>query len=285
MFGSMRSVLRLQALINVRRYSSSETPLTLCTQENGIRRIVMNNPKKRNALSTGMMEQLLNDITDDISNKSLRVIIISANGPVFCAGHDLKELIATEKPAKHAEIFGLCTQLMETIQDIPVPVICQVDSLATAAGCQLVASCDIAVSTERASFCTPGVNIGLFCSTPGVALARAVPRKTALDMLFTGKVIDAQTAYANGLVSRLVPHEQLDDETNKIAETICEKSRSVIAIGKASFYRQVIKDRHSAYMDASNVMVQNMSMKDGKGGIEAFVGKRKPEWTHSLEVV
>lgn len=229
-----------------------------------------------------MMTQLLNDITKDITNKSLRVIIISAKGPAFCAGHDLKELVGTEKRSEHAKIFGLCSELMETIQDIPVPVLCQVDSLATAAGCQLVASCDIAISTERATFCAPGVNIGLFCSTPAVALARAVPRKLALDMLFTGKIIDAETAYTNGLVSRLVNHEDLEAETMRIAETICAKSRSVIAIGKASFYRQVVKDRHSAYMDASDVMVQNMSMKDGREGISSFIQKRKPNWTHSF---
>jgi len=283
MLGFSRILVRGQKLQQGLRCFSSAEPLTLTTEENGIRRVVMNNVKQRNALSSQMMEALREDITRDLHDKSLRVIILSANGPVFCAGHNLKELVGTVERSEHAKIFGLCTELMETIQDIPIPVICQVDSLATAAGCQLVASCDIAVASERATFCTPGVNIGLFCSTPAVALARAVPRKTALDMLLTGKIIDAKDALANGLVSRVVDSAKLEAATSEIAQTIVDKSRSVIAIGKASFYRQVVKDRHSAYMDASDVMVQNMSMKDGKDGIKSFIGKRKPKWTHALD--
>lgn len=267
---------------NALRCLSSNEPLTICSEENGIRKIIMNNPKKRNALSMEMMTSLYEDITKDINNKDLRVIILSANGPVFSSGHDLKELVNTRERSEHAKIFNFCSKLMETIQDVPVPVLCQVDSLATAAGCQLVASCDIAVASTNASFCTPGVNIGLFCSTPAVALSRSVPRKLALDMLLTGRKIDAQNAYEQGLISRLVSPEDLEKETNDIAKTICEKSRSVIAIGKAGFHRQIVKDRNSAYIDASAVMVQNMSMQDGKGGIEAFLEKRDPNWTHTV---
>jgi len=269
----------------VKRFSSSTVePLTICTDNtNGVRRIVMNSAKNRNALSVAMMKQLLADIKNDVTNKNLRLIVISSNGPVFCAGHDLKELVATEDRAEHARIFSLCSELMETIQDVPVPVVTMVDSLATAAGCQLVATSDLAVASDRATFCTPGVNIGLFCSTPAVALARSVPRKLAFDMLFTGRIIDAQTALSNGLVSRVVKPEELESEVDKIADKIISNSRSVYAVGKASVYRQIIKDRNSAYMDASNVMVQNMSMQDGREGITSFLNKKKPNWSHSFD--
>uniref|UniRef100_H2XX04 Enoyl-CoA hydratase domain-containing protein 3, mitochondrial n=1 Tax=Ciona intestinalis TaxID=7719 RepID=H2XX04_CIOIN len=265
--------------------SNKNGQLTLCTQENGIRRIVLNNPAKRNAMSLKLMESLRENILRDVKELDLRVIVLSANGPAFCAGHDLKELVSIKKRSEHANIFHICSDIMELIQDIPVPVIAEVGAIATAAGCQLVATCDMAVASEKATFCTPGVNIGLFCSTPAVALARAVPRKLALDMLLTGEIISAQQALSNGLVSRVVPHEQLQAEVTRIAEGICEKSRSVIALGKSTFYRQIVKDRNSAYQDASNIMVENMCLHDGPEGIKAFLERRNPTWDHNLECI
>jgi len=282
LYKTLRQVNKSLTFQVCRQFSSAE-PLTIMTQENGIRQIKLNNPKKRNALSVDLMNSLKSNLTHEINDLDLRVIILSANGPVFCSGHDLKELTATTKKSDHAHIFSLCSSIMELIQDLPVPVICEVGSFATAAGCQLVATCDMAIASEKASFCTPGVNIGLFCSTPGVALGRAVPRKIAMDMLLTGDIIDAQTALKHGLVSRVVEHENLHAESLKIAKQITEKSRSVITLGKHAFYRQIVKDRSPAYQDASTVMVRNLSMHDGHHGISSFLKKEKPTWNHDLD--
>ncbi|XP_078275599.1 enoyl-CoA hydratase domain-containing protein 3, mitochondrial [Rhinoraja longicauda] len=170
---------------------------------------------------------------------------------------------------------------MSLLQDIPVPVIAKVNGLATAAGCQLVASCDMAVVSDTSRFATPGVTVGLFCSTPAVALGRAVPRKVALEMLFTGEPISAQDALQHGLVSRVVPEGRLDEETARIVGHICGASRSVVALGKATFYKQMAQDRSRAYQTTSQVMVDNLAMSDGQEGIEAFFQKRKPVWSHS----
>ncbi|XP_052271313.1 enoyl-CoA hydratase domain-containing protein 3, mitochondrial-like isoform X2 [Dreissena polymorpha] len=242
----LSSTCRLQA--------PSENRYTVVSQTDGIRKITLNDPKKRNALSLGMLQQLQKDVSavDD----SLRVIVLSHTGPVFSAGHDLKEL------------------------DIPVPVIAQVNGLATAAGCQLVASCDIAVVTENSKFATPGVQVGLFCSTPAVAVGRSVPRKVAMEMLFTGQPISAQDALLHGLVSRVVPEGKLEEETTRIAMKICEFSKSVITLGKRTFYKQIALDRKLAYSLTEKVMVDNLALKDGQEGIKAFVEKRKPVWSH-----
>uniref|UniRef100_A0A8C5PG74 Enoyl-CoA hydratase domain-containing protein 3, mitochondrial n=1 Tax=Leptobrachium leishanense TaxID=445787 RepID=A0A8C5PG74_9ANUR len=263
----------------VRRFSSD--PLTVCLQRKGIRRITLNNPNKRNALSLDMIQSLQNDILHDIDDAALRVIIIAAEGPVFSSGHNLKELTSEHGRDYHAEVFNTCAKLMTSIQSIPVPVIAQVNGLATAAGCQLVASCDIAVASDKARFATPGVNVGLFCSTPAVALGRAVPRKVALEMLFTGEPITAHDALLHGLISKMVPEEDLEEETTKIAQKICQTSRSVVALGKATFYKQMAKGLEDAYKLTSQVMVDNLSLKDGQEGIAAFSQKRKPLWSNS----
>ncbi|KFW82851.1 hypothetical protein N305_06178, partial [Manacus vitellinus] len=174
----------------------------------------------------------------------------------------------------------LCMQVMTLIQKLPVPVIAKVNGLATAAGCQLVASCDIAVASEKSKFATPGVNIGLFCSTPAVALGRSLPRKVALEMLFTGEPLSAHEALMHGLVSRVVPEDKLEEETMKISHKICESSKSVLALGKATFYRQITQDLDTAYKMTTQVMVDNLTLRDGQEGIEAFIQKRKPVWTH-----
>ncbi|XP_016072430.1 PREDICTED: enoyl-CoA hydratase domain-containing protein 3, mitochondrial [Miniopterus natalensis] len=227
-----------------------------------------------------MLKSLQSDILHEAESKDLKVIIISAEGPVFSSGHDLKELTDEQRPEYHAEVFQTCSEVMMLIQNHPVPVIAMVNGLATAAGCQLVASCDIAVASDKSSFATPGVNIGLFCSTPGVALGRAVPRKVALEMLFTGEPISAQEALLHGLLSRVVPEEQLEKETMRIAKKIASLSRPVVSLGKATFYKQVRQDLRTAYHLASQTMVDNVALQDGQEGIKAFIQKRKPAWSH-----
>ncbi|XP_021432968.2 enoyl-CoA hydratase domain-containing protein 3, mitochondrial isoform X1 [Oncorhynchus mykiss] len=256
-------------------------PLTVRQQNNGIRSITLNNPKKRNALSLSMLESLRGNILADIDD--LRVIVISAKGPVFSSGHDLKELTSAQGRDYHFKVFQACSEVMTLIQDIPVPVIAMVNGVATAAGCQLVASCDIAVVTEKSTFATPGVNVGLFCSTPAVAIGRAVPKKVAMEMLFTGSPISAQDALLHGLVSKVVPEERLEEETLAIARWVCQASRPVVALGKATFHRQMAQGRDAAYAIASRVMVDNLALRDGQEGIRAFIEKRKPVWTNKAE--
>ncbi|XP_077025552.1 enoyl-CoA hydratase domain-containing protein 3, mitochondrial [Tamandua tetradactyla] len=253
---------------------------TRARQRDGIRNIVLSNPEKRNALSLAMLKSLQSDLLHEAESKELKVIIISAEGPVFSSGHDLKELTDEQGQAYQAEVFQTCSEVMMLIQSHPVPVVAMVNGLATAAGCQLVASCDIAVASDRSSFATPGVNIGAFCSTPAVALGRAVPRKVALEMLFTGEPISAQEALRHGLLSKVVPVEQLEEETMKIARKIASLSRPVISLGKATFYKQISQDLRTAYCLASQTMVDSLALHDAQEGIQAFIQKRKPIWSH-----
>ncbi|XP_067284276.1 enoyl-CoA hydratase domain-containing protein 3, mitochondrial [Pseudorasbora parva] len=260
-----------------RKTSSDSSSLTLMQQQDGIRRIILNNPRKRNALSLAMLESLRGHLTDA---PDLRVIIISARGPVFSSGHDLKELTSAQGRQHHSRVFQTCSEVMTLIQDLPVPVIAMVNGVATAAGCQLVASCDVAIATEKSTFATPGVNVGLFCSTPGVAIGRALPRKVAMLMLLTGRPLSAQDALQHGLVSRVVCEERLEDETLAVARCVCESSRPVLALGKAVFQRQMAEAQDSAYTRACSAMVENLELRDGQEGIRAFLEKRKPVWSH-----
>ncbi|KAM6215358.1 enoyl-CoA hydratase domain-containing protein 3, mitochondrial [Rhynchocyon petersi] len=262
------------------RLPESESRPTSTRQRDGIRNIVLSNPRKRNALSLAMLRSLQSDILHEAESQDLKVIVISAKGPVFSSGHDLKELTDEQGHNHHAEVFQTCSEVMMQIQNHPVPVIAMVNGLATAAGCQLVASCDIAVASDTSSFATPGVNIGLFCSTPGVALGRTVPRKVALEMLFTGEPISAQEALSHGLLSKVVPEEQLEEETMRIAKKIASMSRPVLSLGKATFYKQLSQDLRTAYYLTSQTMVNNLALQDGKEGIKAFIQKRKPVWSH-----
>ncbi|KAK3774860.1 hypothetical protein RRG08_008409 [Elysia crispata] len=248
--------------VNNAQVQESQEPLTLATEQNGIRTICLNNPKKRNALSLNMLQSLHHNLKRDQEN--LRVIILKAKGHVFSAGHDLKELTPETGTDYHEEVFSTCTSVMNLIQDLEVPVIAQVNGLATAAGCQLVASCDIAVASANSQFATPGVNVGLFCTTPGVAVGRSVPRKVAMEMLFTGYPISAQDALLHGLISKVVPEEDVEKETMKIAERICETSKQVTALGKATFYAQMSLERRNAYRLAEKTMVDNLTLQDGK---------------------
>ncbi|XP_064597462.1 enoyl-CoA hydratase domain-containing protein 3, mitochondrial-like [Liolophura sinensis] len=257
--------------------------LTIRNDDNGVRTICLNDSKRRNALSLAMLETLHADLT--VKDENLRVIILTHNGPAFSAGHDLKELTTREGRAYHAQVFSTCTSVMNLLQELPVPVIAQVKGLATAAGCQLVASCDIALATESSRFATPGVNVGLFCSTPAVAVARSVPSKVAMEMLFTGEPISAQDAVRHGLISRVVPEDKIEEETEKLAAKICTFSKSVIALGKEAYYKQINMDKFSAYKFTEKVMVENLTFGDGQEGIKAFVEKRKPSWSHDSQRV
>ncbi|XP_070534940.1 enoyl-CoA hydratase domain-containing protein 3, mitochondrial-like [Ptychodera flava] len=261
----------------------NQEPFTIRTENNGIRKIHLNDPKRRNALSLAMLESLKSDLQHDIDSSDLRVIIISSSGPVFSSGHNLKELTTTEGRDYHAKVFSTCSSVMTLIRELPVPVIAQVQGIATAAGCQLVASCDIAIATETSQFATPGVKVGLFCSTPAVAVGRSVPQKVAMEMLFTGEPISAQAALQHGLLSKVVPEEKLEDETMAVAEKICQASKSVVALGKAAYYRQISKDIPSAYRETGEVMVFNLSLQDGQEGISAFLQKRNPSWKHNFD--
>ncbi|XP_056280941.1 enoyl-CoA hydratase domain-containing protein 3, mitochondrial isoform X2 [Pseudoliparis swirei] len=230
-----------------------------------------------------MLESLRGNLLEDLHSHELRVVIISARGPVFSSGHNLKELTSAQGREYHTKVFDTCAEVMTLIQDLPVPVIAMVNGIATAAGCQLVASCDVAVATETSTFATPGVNVGLFCSTPAVAIGRAVPRKVAMEMLITGTPISAHNALLHGLISRVVPEERLEEETLAIARRVCQASRSVVALGKATFQRQMAQGRDAAYATASKVMVDNLALRDGQEGIRAFIEKRRPVWSNTEE--
>jgi enoyl-CoA hydratase/carnithine racemase len=240
--------------------------------------LTLNHPEKRNALSTAMLRALKESLEDIAKDTAVRVVIIQAAGPAFCAGHDLRELAAASR-AEHEAIFALCTEVMEGMRKMPQPVLAQVHGIATAAGCQLAASCDLVVAAEDASFATPGVNIGLFCTTPGVALVRAVnSSKKALEMLLTGAPISAREAERIGLVNRVVPADRLAEETRKLAQQISTASPSTIALGKAAFYEQLPLDVASAYNLAQGVMVENAQAADAREGMRAFLEKRAPKW-------
>jgi enoyl-CoA hydratase/carnithine racemase len=249
------------------------------TPANGITTLTLNQPERRNSLSTAMMQALSKELDKVANDHGTRVIVLRAAGAVFCAGHDLKEIREQgDQRDAHLRLFNLCSQVMQQIVNLPQPVIAQVAGVATAAGCQLVASCDLAVASETARFATPGVNIGLFCSTPMVALSRNVSRKHAMEMLLTGDMIGAAQAEKMGLINRVVPEEALDDAVATLAETIAGKSSHTLKIGKHAFYRQLEMGLSDAYDYTSQVMTENLQADDAKEGIGAFLDKRKPEW-------
>jgi enoyl-CoA hydratase/carnithine racemase len=240
--------------------------------------ITMNQPDRRNALSTPMMTELTDAFKTLGAAKDVRAIILSANGPAFSAGHDLREMVGgTITSNRH--VFDVCTELMTAIQSIPQPVVARVRRIATAAGCQLVATCDLAVASDQAKFATPGVKIGLFCTTPMVALSRAVGRKRALQMLLTGQPIDAHTAADWGLVNTVVPDDQLDDAARELALQVANASSLTIALGKQAFYAQIDLDQPKAYAYAKEVMTMNSMAADAQEGMCAFLEKRQPAWT------
>jgi len=249
----------------------------LVEEDRGIATITLNRPEKRNALSLALMRDLTARLEEIAQSPRIRAVILAGAGPVFCAGHDLSELLHRSLP-EYRTVFAACTHLMAAIQRIPQPVIARVHGMATAAGCQLVASCDLAVASEEAQFATPGVRLGLFCSTPMVALARTVGRKRALEMLLTGVPIDAHTAAAWGLVNRVVAREQLEEETLALARSIAEASPLTVALGKQAFYVQIDLDQEKAYAYACEVMSTNAMAADAQEGMCAFLEKRPATW-------
>lgn len=251
----------------------------LVERRDGVAVITMNRPEKRNALSVAHMEELTEAFRRTGEDKEAAVVILRGAGPAFCAGHDLNELTGCDA-ATARRIFETCTTLMETIQGIPQPVIAQVQGVATAAGCQLAATCDLVVAAADARFATPGVKIGLFCSTPMVALSRAVGRKKAMEMLLTGEPISAQEALAHGLVNRIVPDDALEAETRQLARKIAKASPYVVALGKQAFYRQVELPQPHAYAYTKEVMAFNSLAADAQEGMCAFLEKRAPVWKH-----
>ena len=250
---------------------------------NGVYRLTLNDAKKRNALSEEMMAKLKSSLTVATDNKSIRVIIIAGNGPAFCSGHDLKQMTAgrdndDQGLAYFKKVFASCSELMQMIVEHPKPIIAEVSGVAAAAGCQLVACCDLAVAGKSARFITPGVNIGLFCSTPMVALSRNVSNKAAMEMLLTGEMVSADKAEHIGLINRVTDDADLKQETTALAELIASKSTLTLKIGKEAFYKQKDMPLSEAYDFASKVMVDNMLEHDAKEGIGSFLEKRKPKW-------
>ena len=256
---------------------STELQTILVSQEGGTGRITLNRPEKRNALSLELMQELIGSLETLSANPDVRVVVIEGAGVAYSAGHDLSEMIGRDLPF-YQRLFDVCTELMETIHRVPQPVIAKVHGVATAAGCQLVAACDLAVASDDARFGTPGVKIGLFCSTPMVPVTRAIGRKRALEMLLTGDLIDANTALEWGLVNRVVPPEQLEDAVVALVEKISQSSPLTVGIGKEAFYAQVELDEHGAYDLTKSVMAMNSMAGDAQEGMGAFLEKRQPRW-------
>lgn len=254
-------------------------PLLLTSQDaRGVLTLTLNRPQAFNALSEAMLAALQAELDRIATDEGVRVVVIAACGKAFCAGHDLKEMRAEPSQAYYEDLFAQCGRMMLTIQQLPVPVIARVQGIATAAGCQLVAMCDLAVAAREAKFAVSGVNLGLFCSTPSVALSRNLPRKAAFEMLVTGNFISADEALAKGLVNRVVAAEALDAEVESLVSSIVAKPRVAIAMGKSLFYRQLETGIENAYRDAGRTMACNMMDDAALEGVQAFIDKRAPDW-------
>jgi enoyl-CoA hydratase/carnithine racemase len=244
----------------------------------GVVTLTLNRPQQFNALSTGMMEALQRALDAVAQDTRVRVVVIAAAGKAFCAGHDLKEMKDRPSLPVYQALFGQAARLMVTLQRLPQPVIARVHGVATAAGCQLVAACDLAVAADSARFGVSGINVGLFCTTPGVALARNVGRKAAFEMLVTGELVDAATARERGLVNRVVPAAALDAEVAKLADAIVSKPAVAVAMGKDAFYRQIECGTEAAYQVAGQTMACNLIDPVAQEGLDAFIAKRQPNW-------
>lgn len=257
----------------------SETPHVLReTDARGVVTLTLNRPKSLNALSDAMLQALQQELDALAHDEQARVLVLAAAGKAFCAGHDLAEMVASPAQAQYEDLFARCTRMMLSLQALPMPVIARVHGVATAAGCQLVGMCDLAVAASDARFAVSGVNLGLFCSTPSVALARNVGRKQAMEMLLTGDFISADEAVSRGLVNRAVPAGQLDEEVARLVGKIVAKPRAAIALGKAQFYRQIEAGIEQAYVIAGHTMACNMMEPTALEGVQAFLDKRPPRW-------
>jgi len=253
-------------------------PVLLRERAGGVVTLTLNRPEQFNALSEGLLTELDTALADIASDEAARVVVIAGSGRAFCAGHDLKEMRAHPDLAFQRALFQQCSRMMMALTELPKPVIARVHGIATAAGCQLVGMCDLAVASEKARFAVSGINVGLFCSTPSVALARNIGRKQAMEMLLTGDFIDARTALARGLVNRVVPEDQLDAEVKKLSDAILAKSPVAVSSGKRLFYRQLELGLADAYDVASEVIACDMMTEDAQEGIDAFIEKRPPQW-------
>ncbi len=263
----------MSAVIN-----SSEEPVLINQIEDGISRLTLNRPNQYNALSKQLLTELQNALDNIAANEDIRVVVLEANGKAFCAGHDLKEMRSSEDREFHQSLFQQCGRMMQTIAEMPQPVIAQINGIATAAGCQLVAQCDLAVASDVSRFAVSGINVGLFCSTPAVPLSRNMHRKQAMHMLLTGDFIDAATAREYGLVNTVTSVDDLEVETQALAEKIAAKSPLAIKTGKRMFYQQLNMELGDAYDFAGGTMACNMDSEDAREGIDAFIAKRKPVW-------
>ncbi len=256
----------------------ADLPVLLRTDANGVATLILNRPQQFNALSSALLIELQRAVDAIARDKSVRVVVIAGSGKAFCAGHDLKEMRAHHDRKFIQDVFRRCSHLMLSLTRLPQPVIARAHGIVAAAGCQLVAQCDLAVAASDARFATSGINVGLFCATPSVALARNVPRKRAMEMLMTGDFIDADTALSYGLVNRVAVPEELDAEINKLAQSIIAKTPVAVAAGKKVFYEQIEAGLEQAYELATGAMVCNMMTEDAAEGIDAFMQKRKPQW-------
>jgi enoyl-CoA hydratase/carnithine racemase len=261
---------------------TTEESIVLRSQDaRGVVTLKLNRPPAFNALSEAMLAELQRDFDAITKDQSVRAVVLAAEGKAFCAGHDLKEMRVTPSLDYYQRLFAQCSQMMLSVQRLPVPVIARVQGIATAAGCQLVAMCDLAVASSTAKFAVSGVNLGLFCSAPGVALSRNVLRKVAFEMLVTGEFIDAEQARLRGLINRVAEPEQLDAEVEKLVASIIAKPRVAVAIGKELFYRQAELGIAAAYEVAGQTMACNMMDEAALEGVQAFIDKRQPRWTQS----
>lgn len=256
---------------------SLDTPLAR-TDEDGIAVLLLNRPRQYNALSSALLAALHEQLDRVARDESVRVLLITGAGNAFCSGHDLKEMRALGSQAEVEALFTSCSAMMQKLVALPQPVIAVVNGLATAAGCQLVAQCDLAVATEHARFAASGINLGLFCSTPAVALTRNLSRKRAAEMLFTGEFIDAATALDWGLVNRIAPADRLMETARELANNLKAKPRGALALGKALFYRQLEVPLAAAYADASRTIADNLDTDIAREGVDAFFDKRSPRW-------
>ena len=259
--------------------TSTDTVLVQRSDDDrGVVTLTLQRPEAFNSLSEAMLAELQAHLDALKTEAQVRVVVLAAAGKAFCAGHDLREMRAEPSADYYRSLFGQCAKVMMSIQRLPVPVVAKVQGIATAAGCQLVAQCDLAVAAEHCRFAVSGVNLGLFCSTPAVALSRNMGRKQAFEMLVTGDFISAAEAQRRGLVNRVVPAEELDAEVAKLADSIVAKPREAVALGKALFYRQLESGMDAAYVDAGQTMACNMMEPTALEGVQAFIEKRKPEW-------
>lgn len=258
--------------------ATHEEPYVLRSDNDGVVTLTLNRPQQFNALSSAMIGALQGELDAIAADPALRVIVIAGAGKAFCAGHDLKEMRANHSKDFVQALFKQCGKLMLSITQMPQPVIARIHGIATAAGCQLVSMCDLAVAADVARFATSGINVGLFCATPAVGLSRNLGRKQALEMLLTGDFIDAQSALQQGLVNRVVPGEALDAEVDKLTQSILAKSSVAVGMGKRMFYKQLEMGLDAAYQYAAEVMACNMMAEDAAEGIDAFIGKRQAVW-------